>query len=248
MVSIIIMEERYNRIILVEGIGKEGQAKLKAAKVLVIGAGGLGSPALFYLTAAGVGTIGIMDDDEVSISNLQRQILHFTSDLGRQKTDSARQKLQALNPDIKIMTYNTRFSVENMNEVERYDFVLDCSDNYATKYLINDTCVALRKPFSHGAVIAMRGEVMTYLPGTACYRCVFEAPPEDGLMPTAAQAGILGSVAGIIGSIQATETVKYMVGMNDLITNRIQIVDAKTMSFFSLTVKKRNSCICNRYN
>ena len=280
------MEDRYQRNILVEGIGVEGQARLSASKVLVIGAGGLGSPALFYLAAAGIGTIGIVDDDTVNLSNLQRQILHFTQDLGHRKTDSAKQKLSGLNPDIKVITYNCRFSKANAENiingslvdgnngtvsersrtvpavefmslpdemsnassknpvVDEYDFVIDCCDNFATKLLINDICVNMKKPYSHGAIIAMRGEVMTYTPGSACYRCVFETPPEDGILPTAAQAGVLGSVAGIVGSLQATEAIKYLVGMTDLITNRILIIDAQKTTFFSLNVHKRNSCIC----
>ena len=260
------MEDRYNRNILVEGIGRVGQAKLKAAKVLVIGAGGLGSPTLFYLAAVGVGVIGVVDDDTVNISNLQRQILHSTHDLGRRKTDSAQEKLVALNPDVRIILYSCRFTEENAEKIingsmsgdtvglltdvacqspdGEYDFVVDCCDNYATKLLINDICVKMKIPYSHGAAISMRGEVMTYVPGSACYRCVFDTPPEDGVLPTSSQTGILGSVAGIAGSIQATETIKYLVGMNDLITGRILIIDAKTMNTFSLKVKKRSSCIC----
>jgi molybdopterin/thiamine biosynthesis adenylyltransferase len=272
------MKDRYNRNILIEGFGAEGQARLKASKALVIGAGGLGSPVLLYLAAAGVGTIGIVDDDVVSITNLQRQILHFTDDLGRLKTDSAKQKLNALNPDVKVVRYNCRFSEANAEAIVKgyksiaglsmdttcnnpysdsvnldngsaspdgeYDFVLSCCDNYATKLLINDICVQLKKPYSHGAAASMRGEVMTCIPGTACYRCVFDTLPEDGTLPTSSQTGILGSVAGIIGNIQATEAIKYLVGMNDLLTNRLLIADAKTMNFVSLKVKKRSSCFC----
>ena len=259
-------EDRYHRNILVEGFGAEGQAKLKVSKALVIGAGGLGSPALLYLAAAGVGTIGIVDDDIVSITNLQRQILYFTNDLGLQKTDSAQQKLTALNPDVKIVIYNCQFSEENAEKIIKgykdesmsnmsfsascvspdgeYDFVLSCCDNYATKLLINDICVKLKKPYSHGAAVSMRGEAMTYVPGSACYRCVFNTPPEDGKLPTSSLTGILGSVAGIIGSIQATEAIKFLVGMNDLLTNRILITDAKTMNIFSLRINQNSSCIC----
>ncbi len=260
------MEDRYNRNILIENVGEKGQLKLRASRVLVVGAGGLGSPVLFYLAAAGVGTIGIVDDDVVNITNLQRQILHFTSDLGRRKTESAQEKLTALNPDVKIVIYNCRFSNENAEKIingnmegdtvglasdmsclrsgGEYDFVVDCCDNYATKLLINDVCVRMKKPYSHGAVVALRGEVMTYIPGSACYRCVFDTPPEDGALPTASQIGILGSVAGIVGSLQATETIKYLAGINDLITNRILIAEANVMNFISLKVKKRDSCMC----
>ena len=263
-------EDRYTRNIIIENIGEEGQKKLRNAKVLVIGAGGLGSPVLFYLAAAGVGTLGIVDNDTVNISNLQRQILHHTTDIAREKTTSAGEKLTALNPDIRIMVYNERFTENNasgiikgnipgvlikpalsgetftgnINELAttittgEYDFVIDCCDNYKTKLLINDVCVEIGKPFSHGAVVAMRGEVMTYIPGTACYRDVFDTPPEDGKLPTSSEIGILGAVAGIVGSIQAAETIKYLTGINDLITNRILIIDAKTMNFVSLKVKK----------
>ena len=258
---------RYNRNLLIEGFGKEGQERLKAAKVLVIGAGGLGSPALFYLAAAGIGVIGVVDDDVVNITNLQRQILHATCDLGRRKTDSASEKLAALNPDVKIVLYNYRFTKENAKKIINgsmgsdsvvipdnavcenpggaYNFVIDCSDNYETKLLINDVCVEMKQPYSHGAIVSMRGEVMTYVPGSACYRCVFETPPEDGILMAAEQSGVLGSVAGIVGSIQATEVIKYLIGMNGLITNRILIIDAQTMNFFSLKANKRNSCICD---
>lgn len=259
--------DRYNRNILIEGFGDEGQAKLKAAKVLVIGAGGLGSPVLLYLAAAGVGTLGIVDDDMVNITNLQRQFLHFTTDLNRSKIVSAREKVASLNPEVKVVTYPYRFTEENAERIilglvsreevnalltsspeppgGEYDFIVDCCDNYATKLLINDVCVKLQKPYSHGAVIAMRGEVMTCIPGTACYRCVFETPPEDGILPTSSQDGILGAVAGIVGSIQATETIKFLVGMDGLITNRLLVIDAKTMNFVSLKVKKYNWCMCD---
>jgi molybdopterin/thiamine biosynthesis adenylyltransferase len=257
---------RYNRNILIEGFGEAGQAKLKASKALVIGAGGLGSPALYYLAAAGVGVIGIVDDDTVNLSNLQRQILHTTGDLGRRKTDSAREKLIALNPDVEIVVYNCRFTEENAEKIinglmdgdivglpagtddkspgSAYDFVLDCCDNFATKLLINDVCVKMKIPYSHGAVVSMRGEVMTCVPGSACYRCVFETPPADGVLPTSSQTGVLGAVAGIIVSIQASEAIKYLVGMNDLLTNRILIVDARKMNFITLKVGKKPLCRC----
>lgn len=240
------MEERYNRNIRVKGIGTEGQARLAAAKVLVVGAGGLGAPVLLYLAAAGVGTLGIVDDDRVHLTNLQRQLLHATKDVGRMKTVSAAEKLTALNPEVTIIPYNCRLTEENAENLicgqestGAYDFVVDCCDNFATKLLINDICVKRKIPYSHGAVVALRGEVMTYVPGAACYRSVYDELPEDGVLPTASEVGILGSVAGIVGSIQATETIKYVTGMPDLITNRILIVDARTMHFFSLKVRKK---------
>lgn len=227
--------DRYNRNKLLEGFGEEGQEKLRRSKVLVIGAGGLGSPVLFYLAAAGVGTIGIIDSDCVEASNLQRQILHHTADIGLRKTDSATTKLKALNPETEVITYPIRFEATNAGElIQPYDFIIDCCDNFVTKYLINDSCVAAQKPFSHGAVVALRGEVMTYTPGNASYRDIFEDAPEDGTVPTSAQIGILGSIAGIIGSIQATEAIKYIVGTGDLILNRMLILDGRSMKFISI--------------
>ncbi len=264
-----IMEDRYNRNKLIAEFGEEGQAKLKNAGVLVVGAGGLGSPVLLYLAAAGVGTLGIVDHDTVNITNLQRQILHHTGDIGRDKALSAGEKLAALNPETHLLIYPERFTEENAEHIVSgsgrfykfpgqpdtgrtfplpggYDFVVDCCDNYATKLLINDICVKMKKPYSHGAVIAMRGEVMTCIPGTACYRCVFETPPEDGVLPASSQIGILGSVAGIVGSIQATEAIKYLVGMDGLITNRLLVVDAATMRFLTLNIKPSNKCMCGK--
>ena len=230
-------ESRYSRNILIEDFGEEGQIKLKKSKVLVIGAGGLGSPVLYYLAAAGIGTLGIVDYDTVDISNLQRQILHHSNDIGISKIISAKDKLEALNPDIHIVPYEEHFTRENaVGLVCEYDFIVDCCDNYETKFLINDICVAEQKPYSHGAVLALRGEVMTYVPGHADYRSVFDGPPENGTVPTSAQAGILGAIAGIVGSIQATEVVKYFTGIGSLILNRLLIIDGKTMAFLSLKI------------
>lgn len=230
-------ESRYNRNILIEGFGEEGQQKLQNSKVLVIGAGGLGSPVLYYLAAAGIGTLGIIDSDVVDISNLQRQILHRSDEIGIHKIISAKEKLEALSPDVHIIPYQERFKQDNAVElVRQYDFIVDCCDNYETKFLINDICVAELKPYSHGAVLTLRGEVMTYIPGNADYREVFGSPPLEGTVPTSAQAGILGSIAGIVGSIQATETIKYLTGIGDLILNRILIIDGKTMTFQSLKI------------
>ncbi len=230
-------KNRYNRNILIEGFGEEGQRKLKNSKVLVVGAGGLGSPVLFYLVAAGVGTLGIIDYDVVDVSNLQRQILHRSDEIGVVKVISAEKKLKALNPDVQIITYKAYFTADNAAElVRQYDFIVDCCDNYEPKFLINDICVAEQKPYSHGSVIALRGEVMTCLPGTADYRRVFDNPPPKEEQITSAQVGILGAMAGIVGSIQATETIKYLTGIGDLITDRILIIDGKSMTFHSFKV------------
>lgn len=235
--------ERYNRNMLIEGFGAEGQQKLKASKVLVIGAGGLGSPVILYLAAVGVGMIGIVDNDRVNLSNLQRQILHHTPDLSHYKVDSAQTKVNALNPEVEIVTYPELFLPGNAEELlSGYDFVVDCCDNYFTKFLINDVCVKLHKPYSHGAVLSMKGEVMTVVPGSACYRCAFPESPQDGSMPTAADVGILGAVAGIVGSIQAAEAVKYLVGMGGLLTDKLLVVDARSMAFYTLKVKKSKNC------
>jgi molybdopterin/thiamine biosynthesis adenylyltransferase len=228
---------RHSRNIAIEGFGGAGQRKLRNARVLVIGAGGLGSPVLFYLAAAGVGTLGIVDSDEVELSNLQRQILHRTADIGTPKTSSAAEKLRALDPEIVVETHPVRFTSLNAAKlIAGYDFVVDCCDNYATKFLINDVCVAASKPFSHGAILALRGEVMTWVPGRADYRSVFGGPPPEGTVATPAEAGTLGAVAGIVGSIQAAEVIKYLTGIGDLITDRLLIVDGRTMSFHSLKI------------
>lgn len=229
--------ERYGRNIAIADIGVAGQRKLQAARVLVVGAGGLGSPVLFYLAAAGVGTLGIVDSDVVELSNLQRQILHRTPDIGVPKTSSAAEKLRALNPGIEILTYPVRFTAENAGTiVAGYDFVVDCCDNYETKFLINDVCVAASKPFSHGAILALRGEVMTWVPGSADYRSLFGGPPPEGSVETPARAGVLGAVAGMVGSIQAAEVIKYLTGAGDLLTGRLLVVDVRTMSFHTLKV------------
>jgi len=238
--------ERFTRNILIEGIGETGQQKLKNANVLIIGAGGLGSPVLFYLAAAGVGHLGIMDYDQVDITNLQRQILHQTCDLGRSKVLSATEKLTALYPDLKIKGYEYKLTQENAaGIIGSYDFVIECCDNYEAKFLINDVCVSTGTPFSHAAVLSMQGEVSTYTPGHACYRCIFGEAPSEGSMPTSAEVGILGSIAGIAGSIQATEAIKYITGTGTLLTNRLLIFNGRNMQFTTLKVEKNSICSCN---
>lgn len=229
--------ERYLRNKLIEGFGDEGQEKLFKAKVLVIGAGGLGSPVLYYLAAAGVGTLGIMDDDVVNVSNLQRQILFQTTDLGQSKSELARKRLLALNPEIQIIAYHKRLTAKNAEEMfAPYDFVVDCSDSFTTKYLINDVCVQMQKPYCHGAITGLRGEVMTYVPGCADYRAVFASPPEEADGSMNAAAGVLGATAGVVGSLQATEVIKYLTGMGELLTNRILFFDGRSMTFHTLKV------------
>lgn len=237
----IAMDKRYERHYRLQGMGVAGQERLSQAKVLVVGVGGLGSAVLYYLAAAGVGTLGMVDYDRVEVSNLQRQILHSTSDLARLKVDSAAEKLQALNPELRLISYAEQLTEERARELfPRYDYVLDCSDNYETKFLINDLCVELAKPYTHAAVLAMKGEVMTYLPGHANYRDVFAQAPAEGTYPAASEVGVLGSVVGIVGSIQATEALKYFTGLGSLLLDRLLLIDGLNMQFVSLKVRKHS--------
>lgn len=236
--------ERYARHIILQGIGLEGQEKISKSKVLIVGTGGLGSPNALYLAAAGVGEIGVCDGDVVDLSNLQRQIIHATHNIGKAKTFSAKQKLEAINPNIKITMYNEFLDASNMLEiVNKYDFIIDGADNFATKFLINDACVLAKKPFSHGGVLRFSGQTMTIIPHqSACYACVFDAPPPKDQVPTCSTAGILGSIAGMLGTIQATEALKYITGYGELLTNKLLIFDATTMDFDKLNVSKNPTC------
>jgi len=236
--------ERYSRHILLDDVGVEGQEKLLQAKVLIVGAGGLGSPAALYLAAAGVGTVGIIDSDVVEISNLQRQIAHFSKDINAAKVESAAEKMLAINPDIRVTTYKDYLCADNISGIiEGYDFVLDGTDNFPTKFLVNDACVFLGIPFSHGGILRFNGQTMTVIPGkTACYRCSFRNPPPPDAVPSCAQAGVLGAVAGMLGTIQAAEALKYITGAGELLTNRLLAFDAKTMTFRKIKLKKQESC------
>jgi molybdopterin/thiamine biosynthesis adenylyltransferase len=240
--------ERYSRHILLKDVGGVGQEKLLSAKVLVIGAGGLGSPVALYLTAAGIGTLGIVDDDTVDLSNLQRQILHFTPDLNRPKVESARDKLQQMNPDVKINIYKERVVADTvMDLIADYDFIVEGSDNFPTKFLINDACVLGKKPYSHGGILRFDGLTMTYVPGSACYRCVFNAPPPQGMIPSCSQAGVFGAVAGMLGTIQAAETLRYVLGIGELVTDRVLFFNAMNMEFRTVTVEKDSDCpVCGK--
>lgn len=241
--------ERYSRHILLQDVGLEGQEKILNAKVLIIGAGGLGAPAAMYLAAAGVGTIGIVDGDKVDLSNLQRQIIHFTKDVGKPKVESAKEKMQAINPDIKVNAINTFLYSGNIeNIIKDYDFIIDGTDNFPVKFLINDACVRQNKAFSHGGILRFRGQTFTHVPGSACYRCMFKEPPPVGAVPTCSQAGVLGAIAGMLGTIQAAEALKYILGVGKLLTNRLLTFDAKTMDFRTIPVKQRDSCpICGSH-
>jgi molybdopterin/thiamine biosynthesis adenylyltransferase len=236
--------ERYSRHILLQDVGIEGQMKLSEAKVLIIGAGGLGSPAALYLAAAGVGTIGIADADCVDLSNLQRQVIHFTPDVGKPKVRSAEAKMRQLNPDVEVRTYEEFVRAANVREIIRaYDFVIDGTDNFTAKFLINDACVLERKPFSHGGILRFSGQTITVVPGqSACYRCLFKAPPPKGAVPTCSQAGILGAVAGMLGTIQATEALKFITGAGKLLTDNLLIFDAADMDFRKVQLKRNLRC------
>lgn len=239
--------KRYNRHIVLKEIGLEGQAKILAAKVLIIGIGGLGSPVALYLAAAGVGTLGLVDGDKVDISNLQRQVIHFTEDIEVEKVASAARKMKALNPDIKINTYPEYAKSQNILQIiQDYDFVIDGTDNFSSKFLINDACVKAKVPYSHGGVLRFHGEVMTVIPGeTACYRCVFDQPPPMGAVPGTKEVGVLGSTAGMLGTIQATEALKFIVGTGGLLTDQFFTFNTKEMDFHKIKIKRQKNCpIC----
>ncbi|MDD6210673.1 MAG: HesA/MoeB/ThiF family protein [Bacteroidales bacterium] len=238
-----IEKARYSRHLLLQEVGERGVLNLRRAKVLVIGTGGLGSPVLSYLAAAGIGKIGIVDGDVVDISNLQRQILHYTDNIGTEKVVSAAQKIQRLNPEVELETYNCFLTEKNGEEIiASYDYILECTDNYNSKFLVNDLCVRLQKPFTHGSVLRFEGQCMTYVPGSACYRCLYPTSPDDGAVRSAAEVGVLGSVAGTIGTIQATEAIKYLSGINSLLTDRILLFDGLTMTFRTLRITKDPGC------
>jgi molybdopterin/thiamine biosynthesis adenylyltransferase len=224
-------------------IGIEGQEKICASKVLIIGVGGIGSPAALYLAAAGVGTIGLADGDKVDDSNLQRQVIHSVSDLGRLKTISAKDRIAAVNPDVKVKTYETWVDDSNASDIIKdYDFIIDGTDNFVAKFLVNDACVMSKKPFSHGGVMAFVGQTMTYVPGSTCYRCIFKEPPPIGELPTCAEMGVFGAVVGILGTIQATEALRYIVGVGELLVNRLLTFDALNMSFRTVKFSKNPKC------
>lgn len=239
--------ERYNRQIILRDVGPEGQLKISQSKVLIIGAGGLGSPVALYLAAAGIGKIGIVDDDIVDLGNLQRQILHHTKDVGVPKVISANQSIQNINPDIRVVPYQLRLTADNIEEIiNGYDFIVDGSDNFATKYLINDMCNKKSIPFSHAGILKFDGQLLTVVPGeSACYRCVFPQIPSQRSIPTCSQAGILGPVAGVIGTLQATEVLKFILGKGDLLTNRLLLFSALEMKFREIRVPQQHYCeIC----
>ena len=242
--------DRYSRHVIMDEIGPDGQQRLLEGSVLIVGAGGLGSPAIQYLAAAGVGRLGIVDDDVVERSNLQRQIVHSDGDVGRPKVESAADYVHALNPDIDVDTYDTRLSADNVADlVADYDMVLDASDNFATRYLLNDHCVLTGTPLSHGAIYRFEGQVTTFTNdrgGEAedppCYRCIFPEAPEPGTVPDCATTGVLGVLPGTIGCIQATEVVKYLLDTGELLEGRLLMYDAMGMTFETVDVLSNPEC------
>jgi adenylyltransferase/sulfurtransferase len=236
--------ERYSRHLVLREIGVAGQEKLKAARVLVIGAGGLGSPSALYLAASGVGTIGVVDFDSVDVSNLQRQVIFDTASVGTAKAAAARARLLALNPHIELVAHQVELRADNVLQLfERYDIVLDGTDRFGTRYLANDACVILRKPLVSAAIHRFEGQAMTYVPDRSpCYRCLFPAPPGEGLVPNCAEAGVLGVLPGVMGTIQATEAIKMIVGAGEPLLGRLLTYDALAMRFEEFRFKRRADC------
>ena len=235
--------KRYSRHIIMPQIGSRGQRKLMDAKVLVIGAGGLGGPAALYLALAGVGTIGIVDFDVVELSNLQRQVLNNTETVGMLKVLSAAQTLHRYNPEVKVVTHEVAITSENAMElIAGYDLVVNGADNFATRYLVNDATYLSGKPLVDGSILIFDGQVTTFLPGRGCYRCLFPEPPPPGMVPNCAEAGVLGALTGTVGSIQATEVVKVILGIGEPLVGRLLLIDALTMEFRSVRTRRDPAC------
>jgi molybdopterin-synthase adenylyltransferase len=236
--------ERYSRHIMLKEIGGKGQERLLNSRIMIIGAGGLGSPIALYLAAAGVGIIGIADADVVELSNLQRQIAHHTGDIGRPKVVSAKEKISAMNQDIHVNTVAKRVSAENIEEIIKdYDFVIDATDNFTAKFLINDACVMASIPYSHAGVLQFIGQTITVKPGeSACYRCIFPSPPQEEVDAPCSRAGVMGVLPGVIGCIQATEAIKFLLGTGVLLAGRLLIYDALKMKFREVPVRKNPGC------
>ena len=235
--------KRYSRHIIMNDVGSAGQRKLIQSKALIIGAGGLGSPAAVYLALAGVGTIGLVDFDVVELSNLQRQILHHTPDIGRPKLESAKDNLHAYNPDVNVVLHEVRLESDNaMDIISQYDLVVNGADNFATRYLVNDACYLLKKPLVDGSILIFDGQATMFIPGEGCYRCLFPAPPPPGMVPNCAEAGVLGALTGLVGSIQATEALKYFLGIGESLSSRLLLIDALSMTFREVKLKRNPKC------
>jgi molybdopterin/thiamine biosynthesis adenylyltransferase/rhodanese-related sulfurtransferase len=234
---------RYSRQVILEDVGVAGQHRLLNSKVLVIGAGGLGSPVSLYLAAAGIGTLGIVDGDRVDLSNLHRQIIHFTHDIGRPKTESARRTLEDVNPDVTVVPYQTTLTSENAFEIiGPYDVVVNGSDNFPTRYLVNDACVLLGKALVDASILKWEGQATTFLPGRGCYRCLFPTPPPPGTVPSCAEGGIIGAVAGFMGSLEALEAIKILLGTGEPLANRLLLVDALSGEMRALRWQRNPAC------
>ncbi len=236
--------ERYTKHIVLKNIGPHGQERICRGKVLIIGTGGLGSPAALYCAAAGIGTIGIVDHDRVELSNLQRQIIHRRHDLGKRKTQSAKRGIAAINDDIQVNLFHEKLSPDNADQMmEGYDFVLDCTDNFESKFTINDACSRCGIAFSHAGVFEFFGQAMTVLPGkSACYRCVFQAPPPAETLPSSSQSGVFAPIAGIFGTIQAGEAIKFLAGTSGLLLDVLLTFDVLSMDFHKVKLRRRRQC------
>ncbi|MBI5166842.1 MAG: molybdopterin-synthase adenylyltransferase MoeB [candidate division NC10 bacterium] len=234
---------RYSRHIILPEVGGKGQRKLLSSGALIIGAGGLGSPAALYLAAAGVGRIGIVDFDVVDLSNLQRQILHHVRDVGRPKVTSAAETIADINPDVKVVPYQVQLSSENVKDIlAGYDVIVNGCDNFPTRYLVNDACIFLNKPLVDGSIFRFEGQATVFIPGKGCYRCLFPSPPPPGLVPSCQEAGVLGVLCGVIGSIQGLEAVKILLGIGESLAGRLLFVDALTMEFRQVKVRRDPNC------
>jgi adenylyltransferase/sulfurtransferase len=241
---------RYSRHLILPEVGEEGQRKLKAARVLCVGTGGLGSPLALYLAAAGVGTLGLVDFDVVDASNLQRQIIHSTADIGRKKLDSAAEKLQALNPNLNVIKHDTLLTSANALDILKdYDVIADGTDNFPTRYLVNDACVLLGKPNAYGSIFRFEGQASVFATKDGpCYRCLYPEPPPPGLVPSCAEGGVLGILPGLVGVIQATETIKLILGKGATLVGRLLLVDALNMRFRELKLRKNPECpVCGAH-
>jgi adenylyltransferase/sulfurtransferase len=234
---------RYSRHLLLPEVGMSGQKKLQAARILVVGSGGLGSPIALYLAAAGVGKIGLVDFDAIDLSNLQRQILFSTIDVGKSKTKTAARRLKALNKSIKVVTHEVRIDSGNVLSIlGGYDIVVDGTDNFATRYLLNDACVRVKKPYVYGSIFKFEGQASVFAPDKGCYRCLFPAMPDQGVVPNCAEIGVLGAVAGVIGCLQAVEAIKLVLGVGDTLSGRLLLFDAFTMSVSELPIARDPGC------
>jgi molybdopterin/thiamine biosynthesis adenylyltransferase len=242
--------KRYNRHIIIPEIGLEGQLKIAAAKVFIVGAGGLGSPVGYYLSAAGVGTLAIIDNDKVDVSNLQRQIAHSTKTIGKPKVESAKKTFESLNPDVHVIPIEQRLTKHNiLDMIQDFDIVVDCSDNFATRFLVNDACIMSKKPLVTGAIFKFEGQITVVIPNEGpCYRCLFEEPPPPGAFPSPQDVGLLGVIPGVIGTLQAVEVLKLIIGTGEILKGELLIYDALKSSFRKVKIPRSTDCpICSNH-